>query len=487
MTIGVTNRVKLGIVREATPGTTPASPAFYVQRYTGTTLQGAPQTKVSEEIISDRQIGDLILVGKDVGGDVSFEMSCGRHLDIDIEAALFGAWAKTSEKDNNITAASITAVAATTYTTTAASPAWQQDDVVLATGFTNAANNKTFVAGAATSSTSIVHTSGVVETPSTTARLKKVGLQARTAADIQATTSGGNALTSTSMNFTLHGLAVGQWVKIGDSVTAANSFANAANNGWARISAIAATRLSFDIVPAGFTTDTAAGKTIRIYFGDYVRNGTTQYAHTIEEQFLDIVQYQYFKGMVVAQLTLEAESQDLLKGSVTFLGMDNTLTGSTRVAGATEIPAAPSEVLNAAANVARIAENGTALTSAGNFVTRARVQVNNNLREQNGLGVVGAAGIGAGRAEVTGSVTAYFADNTLLAKVLANTASSIDFVSADALGNGYLVDIPKVKFATGGAPVPGVDQDIVQELNFQGLKHATLGYTLHIQKVEGAV
>ena len=66
-----TNRVQIGLVEEATLGTTPATPAFQALRITNApSLAFEPNTVVSEEIRSDRQITDLILVGAEAGGEV---------------------------------------------------------------------------------------------------------------------------------------------------------------------------------------------------------------------------------------------------------------------------------------------------------------------------------------------------------------------------------------------------------------------------------
>jgi hypothetical protein len=491
MAVAATNRVKVSVVREATPGTTPATPAFMPIGPTRINLTGAPKTVVSNELVSDRQVPDLILVGQDIAGDIGFELSVPNltltGMDTLLEAALLGAWNRTSERSNTPTAGQITAVAATTYTTTAVSPSWQQDDVILAMGFTNSGNNRVVVAGAATSSTSIVMSGGTVEAaPPLTARLKKIGFQARSAADVQATTAGGNALTATTLSFLVHNLAIGQWVKLGTALTSdATSFGTAANNGWCRISAIAAGRLSFDVVPTGFATDVAAGKTIRVYVGDYLRNGTTQYAHTLEQQELDVLQYQYFTGMQVNQMALTLNPQAILEGTFSFLGMGmNGPTGS-RFAGATDVTDYATDVVNTSSNIGRVAENGINFTTASaNLVLKAALQINNNLRAQVGIGQIAAYGIGAGRCNITGSLSTYFGDATVLAKILAGTPSSFDFVAKDNAGNSFLVDLPKIKFSSGTNPAPAVDQDIVVDANFQAIKHPTLGYTIHMQRFE---
>lgn len=491
MALATTNRTRTGVVKEVTPGTTPATPAWQTLRQTSNSLVGAPKTVQSEELISDRQIGDLILVGKDIGGDIAFEYSVGSH-DSLIECAMFSLWNYSNERTNTPNAAGITAVAATTYTVaspTALQPGtWQQGDVVYAQGFTNAANNKVFVAGAASSGTSIVHTGGTVEgAPPATARLKKIGVQALTAADVQATTVGGNALTSTTLNWINFGFVVGMWVKIGTALAAdATSFATAANNGFARVSAVTATRLSLDIVPAGFATDTAAGKTVRVYMGDYIRNGVTGVPLSIENAYLDNGEFQYFKGMYAAQLQFQLEPQAIVKGAVSLLGMDSVVAGVTRFAGSTDFvpPSGVTDILNSSSNIGRLAENGAPITAGPNYVLQASIQIANNLRAQPAVGSLGAIGVGAGRCEVTGTLNTYFGDSTILAKALAATGTSFDCVVKDAAGNAVLIDLPRIKLSSAQAPVGGQDQDITVECGFQALKHATLGYTIHMQVFE---
>src|SRR5258706_6641244 len=86
-----TNRVKIAKVREATFGVTPATPAFKAIRQTSSSLALNPQTVVSNEIRSDRQVTDLILVGYQAGGDVGGEMTF-KSMDDDLEEALEGTW-----------------------------------------------------------------------------------------------------------------------------------------------------------------------------------------------------------------------------------------------------------------------------------------------------------------------------------------------------------------------------------------------------------
>lgn len=70
-----TNYTDISYVAEATPGVTPATPAFQILPTTGGSPELKTTTQVSEAIRSDRQIDDLIPVDAEVIGDLNFELS----------------------------------------------------------------------------------------------------------------------------------------------------------------------------------------------------------------------------------------------------------------------------------------------------------------------------------------------------------------------------------------------------------------------------
>ena len=136
-----TNRVKIARVREATFGVTPATPAFKAIRETSSALAINPQTMISQEIRSDRQVTDLILVGVQAGGNVGGEMSFAT-MDDDLEEVLQGTWSSNP----NITVATldteISDVSATTLTVVAGlGTPFKAGMIVLTGGFTTPANN----------------------------------------------------------------------------------------------------------------------------------------------------------------------------------------------------------------------------------------------------------------------------------------------------------------------------------------------------------
>lgn len=87
-----------------------------------------------------------------------------------------------------------------------------------------------------------------------------------------------------------------------------------------------------------------------------------------------------------------------------------------------------------------------------------------------------------GRSNLTGSITAYFENATLLDKFLAETASSLEFV-VEVGGWRYSFFMPNVKY-NGGQPDVSEQSDIMLSMPFQALYDTTHGTNLVISKTE---
>ena len=84
--------LRLGIVREATPGVTPATPAFQLLRVTSESLAYQPQTTQSNELNPARQLADVIVTGGNSGGEISYEISSNPGLELLLEGVLANVW-----------------------------------------------------------------------------------------------------------------------------------------------------------------------------------------------------------------------------------------------------------------------------------------------------------------------------------------------------------------------------------------------------------
>lgn len=479
----VSNRVAVSKVREATFGVTPASPAFIRQRVTSADVDPGVQTVESDEIRSDRQVSDRIFLGmagtSNLGGELSFS-----QFDADFEEALQSTWVTQPVITVVNLDVEISDVAATTLTVAAGGAAFKAGHLTLISGMTTTANNGLFRVTSSTA-TSIVYpassfTAQAVVNVGTSVRV--VGFMGASG-DIVATVTGGNALTSTTLDFTTLGIAAGDWVRIGDGQSA-NSFATTLSNGWCRVSLVAANRLSFDICVGGFAADAGTGKTVRVFFGDRLRNGSTKISNVIERQYLDHspVSYEYVNGLTCDTLELGFDSKAVVKITRTYKGSTTSIS-STRASGATDVAPQTYDVLNTSSNVAEIDYNGSTLVFP-NQVTSMTINVNNNLRSQEAITQQGVVQIGNGEFQVTGSLKAYFGSLTLYSDVLANArrALAVRMVTSTSNKESYVVDLPAFELTDGKPNVSGKNQDVTLDSNYQAFVHPTLGYTVGMNR-----
>ena len=87
-----------------------------------------------------------------------------------------------------------------------------------------------------------------------------------------------------------------------------------------------------------------------------------------------------------------------------------------------------------------------------------------------------------GKSSVTGSVTAYFENTTLLDKFVSETTSAIQFTLTDAAGNDYIVLLPKVKYNSGNPEVSGPGA-ITVTLDFVALYNSSDASQIKITRV----
>lgn len=466
--MGVANRTQLTLVRETTAGTTPGTPRMRTMRITKEALSFTPNYLDSDELRSDRMLGDPIKVMQASEGSVDFELSYpddASPLSELLRSAFFNTWVNTPTYDNDGTADSVVTDAGTTtdtYVVASGGASVKAGHLVQASGFTNSANNQIFRAASSTGTTIVGSSlSLTAETaPPGTAKLKVIGF-AGASGDITATSTG---LGSTSLDFTTLGLAVGQWLKI-DSTTAGYRFATAELNDWVRVNAIAAHALTLDNRPSGWTTDSGTGKTIRVYFGDQLRNGTTATSLSLEKGFLDQSSPTYIvnTGMQVNTLNLSISSRQKITGSVSFMGMGGS--ESTTSLDASPDAATTGAVMAANANVGRVAENGSTLTSP-NWTKELSITINNNLRTIEAVDSASPVGINPGECTVTGRLSTYFGSDSLLAKLYAGTASSINCRVAKN-SQALIFSIPRQTLRSGVPAATGKNTDVMLDSDFQ--------------------
>jgi hypothetical protein len=361
-------------------------------------------------------------------------------------------------------------------------------------GFNNAANNAMNQVSAIVTNVSVEVATGtlVTETPPADAYITVVGYQA-TSADITVDVSGSlPRLLSTTLNFTTLGLVPGQWIFVGGDAVG-NRFANAVNNGFKRIRSVSANEIVLDKSHTTMVTDAGTGVTLRLFFGDVLRNETgaliKRRSYNIE-RLLGApdtaqpaqIQSEVLKGAVPNELTLNVPSAELVTVDLSFVATDNeqrdSVTGPKQSSVKT-FPAA--KEYNTSSDVGRIRlviidqanANPSALFA---FVNDANISINNNVTPNKAVGVLGAFDVTAGTFEVSGELTAYFSNVTAVQAVRNNSDVTLD-ISFIKDNQGIIYDLPLISLGDGRLSVE-VDAPITLPLQTDAASGQDVAQTL---------
>lgn len=273
-----------------------------------------------------------------------------------------------------------------------------------------------------------------------------------------------------------------QDVVVGQFVRIANASATT-NDGDFRVTAVSAVSAGNVLYLADASSGAAASFTSDIFAatttmkGKRLRNGTTAKSYLFEKEFAGVsTTFQSYAGMRVGSMNMSIQSKSILSGSFTFMGKSQA-TASTTLASVT-VAATTNPVMNASGNVGRIWEGSDAVTGVS-FKT-ITLDLNNNPREQDATGTDALVGVGTGRAEITGSLTAYFENNNLINKFVAGTATSLRFQVTDSDGNSYIFTIPSVRFTDADTLATGPNNDVMVNLSWSAYIDASGLYAIQV-------
>lgn len=199
---------------------------------------------------------------------------------------------------------------------------------------------------------------------------------------------------------------------------------------------------------------------------DVIKNGIDEKSFTLEKTFEagTTDQFHRFPGAVVNSMDLAMQIDQIVTGTFGFVTRGMT-TGQAQLAGASYAAAPGNAVMNAAADFANLTIAGV----TGPEVTALNLSINNNLRQQKVLGSLDARGIGTGRFEVTGDVTAYFENEELFDLYLNGNSANLSFRLGGAAAMNYVFNMDNIKFETGSVVAGGNDQDVLANMTFRAL------------------
>ncbi len=343
----------------------------------------------------------------------------------------------------------------------------------------------TAVAGGALT---ITETLTVEAAPPAAASVEVVGFRGAVG-DITLTVAGALVtLGSTALDFTTLGLNAGEWIFIGGDA-AGNQFATAADKGYARILSVAAHALVLDLTSFAPVTDAGAGQFIDIYFGKMLHNGilpanikrrSYQLERTMGNDG-DGVQAEYLTGVIPDQVTLNLAQATKAVVDLTFVGLDiEEVAGAVGPKVGTRIGLLGEAPFNTSSDIflSRLAVvDPTTLNPLPlyAFSSDIKLVINNGVKPNKALGVLGGFDASSGDFAVSGTLTAYFSTVAAVSAIKHNKDVCLQTILAKQ-NAGVIIDLPLVTLGGGTSKVEK-DKPIMVDLSQDAAK-APAGFTL---------
>lgn len=213
---------------------------------------------------------------------------------------------------------------------------------------------------------------------------------------------------------------------------------------------------------------------------DVLKVGTTPKYFSIEDYAADIDQARLFTGMTVSTMAVSLAPNQMVATTFGMVGKDMTISATEKTQDAAS-GAAPFDAYSG-----DLAIGNVGASSSVAIVTGLDFTLTNSFAPTFVIGDDSAPSLEYGRAEVEGTLTAYFKDEALINRFLNETKSEIVVsVNDPTAANAYTFTFPKVKINSADVGVDGPTSRIIN-MSFVALYDATLGTNLMIQRPETA-
>ena len=204
--------------------------------------------------------------------------------------------------------------------------------------------------------------------------------------------------------------------------------------------------------------------------------GVTPKFFSIEDYAADIDQARLFTGMTVSTMGISLAPNQMVTTTFGMVGKDMTI-GATQK---TQTAAANNAPFDAYSG--DIAIGNVASSSAVAIVTGLDFTLNNSFAPTFVIGDSAAPSLEYGRAEIEGTITAYFEDAALINRFLNETETELEVSVNDPTGtNAYSFLFPRIKINSADVPVDGPTSRIIN-MSFVALYDATEASNLVITR-----
>ena len=204
--------------------------------------------------------------------------------------------------------------------------------------------------------------------------------------------------------------------------------------------------------------------------------GTTPKFMSIEDYAADIDQSRVFTGMSVSTMGISLAPNQMVTTTFGMVGKDMTMSATEKTQDAAS-GAAPFDAYSGDISIGNV--GGAAAVA---IVTALDFTLNNSYAPTFVIGDDSAPSLEYGRAEVEGTLTAYFEDAALINRFLNETETEIEVSVDDPTGaNSYTFQFPRVKINSADVGVDGPTSRMIS-MSFVALYDATEETNLKITR-----
>jgi hypothetical protein len=202
---------------------------------------------------------------------------------------------------------------------------------------------------------------------------------------------------------------------------------------------------------------------------------------SIETLFNDVGQFRIQTGMRVGSWSLNVQAGEIVKGTYSFTGKETKMKTTTTLGAApyTLLKSTGTEVMNATTNVGSLKKNGVELATA---LQSVELKGDASLRSQSAVGSKFPRGVGTGRFNLTGTVTAYFENGEMYNHFINHETIGLSFDFTDLDGNGYSYSVPAIKITSDDIKPEGIDQDVLEPLEFVAFRDVGTGSMFQVDR-----
>lgn len=215
---------------------------------------------------------------------------------------------------------------------------------------------------------------------------------------------------------------------------------------------------------------------LNTFVTNVLKVGVTPKFFSIEDYAADIDQARLFTGMAVSSMGISLAPNQMVTTTFGMVGKDMTI-GAVQKTQDAASGAAPFDAYSG-----DIAIGNVGSSTASGIVTGLDFTLTNSFAPTFVIGDDSAPALEVGRAEIEGTLTAYFEDAALITRFLDEVESELEVSVNDPTGaNAYTFLFPRIKINSADVGVDGPTSRIIS-MSFVALYDATEGTNLSITR-----